>query len=90
MELASLSGFGLKDQILFDQGFNLLLGGDLGDVLSYIDEGTIELELVIEQFRQNELHLWIELADLQTFEVLLLELPDHIGIVGDHGLQEPR
>lgn len=90
MELASLSGFRLKDQILLDQGLNLLLGGYPGDVLSDIDERTVEFELVIKQFGQDELHLGIELADLQTFQVLLLELPNHIGIVGYHGFQEPN
>ena len=90
MELPRLPRFGLKHKVLLNQGLYLLLGGYLGDVFPNIDKRAVELELIIEEFRKDELHLRVELSNFQTLEVLLLELPDHIGVVGYHGLEEPR
>lgn len=89
MKLSGLSGFRLQYKIFFDQGLNLFFCCNFSDILSDVNERFIELEFVIKQFWQNELHLRIELSYLQTLQVFLLELTHHVCIVGNHGLQKP-
>ena len=66
----------------------MFFGGYFGDVLSDVYERSIELEFVIYQLRKYELHFWIKLSDFQALQILLLELPDNISIVGDHCFQK--
>ena len=89
MELPGLSRFRLQHQIFFDECFYLFPGCYFGDILLHIDERFIELEFVIEQLRQNELHLRVKLPNLQTLQIFLLELPHHVCIVRNHGLKKP-
>lgn len=89
MELPRLSRLGLQYKILLYKRLNLFFGGDFGDIIPDVDERSIELEFVIEEFGKNELNLRVELLDFQTVQILLLELPDDIGIVGYHSFQKP-
>lgn len=88
MELSSFSGFRLQDQVFFDQGLYLLLRGDSRYVVSDAYDRTVELYFVLEQLRDDELDLWVELLYLEAFQVFLFELADHISVEGDHGFEE--
>ena len=90
VELPCLSWFRLQHKIFLDQSLNLPLSGNFRDVLSDINQGSIEFEFVIYQLRKNELHLRVKLSDLQTLQVLLFELSDDIRVKGNHRLQEPK
>ena len=85
MKLPSFPGFGLKHKIFFDECFNLLLGGYLGDILPDIDQRAVAFQLILNEFCENELNLRIKFPNFQTFQIFLFKLSDHIRIIGNHG-----
>ena len=49
MKLPCLPGLRLKHEVLLDEGLDLFLGGNPGDVLPNIEEGAVALELVLNE-----------------------------------------
>ena len=88
VKLSGFSWFGLKDKIFFNKCLDLFLRWNFGDILSDVDERAVALQLIFDQFGEDELDFRIKFPDFQTFQIFLFELPDNISIVGDHSFQE--
>ena len=88
MKFPSFSRFRLKNQIFLNQSLNLFSRRYFSNILSNIDQRSIQFEFVINQFRKYKLNLRVKLSNFQTFHISLFELPNNISIVRNHSLQK--